>query len=108
VSRICSPPIEQQLRGGESGELARLRKRQQRIVDSIEHPQPLPRIRHAERALVLLDPSIVVREKHSRRQGNIIAPAGTRANPLDIVSLSSICSLSSTRPMSNRSSARAN
>ena len=83
--------IEQQLRAKEkSGELARLEEAaKQRIVDSIEHPQPLPGIRRTRSARSFyFDPSIVVRENITDARGNIIVPAGTRANPLDIVSLS--------------------
>jgi conjugal transfer pilus assembly protein TraW len=83
--------IEQQLRAKEkSGELARLEEAaKQRIIDSIEHPMPLPGIRRTERARSFyLDPSIVARENITDTKGNIIVPAGTRANPLEIVSLS--------------------
>jgi conjugal transfer pilus assembly protein TraW len=83
--------IEQQLRAKEkSGELARLEEAaKQRIIDSIEHPMPLAGIRRTERARSFyFDPSIVVRENVTDTRGNIIVPAGTRANPLAIVSLS--------------------
>ena len=83
--------IEQQLRAKEhSGELARLQEAaKQRIIDSIEHPVPLTGIRRTERARSFyFDPSIVARENITDAKGNIIVPAGTRANPLEIVSLS--------------------
>ena len=83
--------IEQQLLQKEkSGELARLEEAaKQRIVDSIQHPRPLPGIRRTEAARSFyFDPSIVVRENITDTMGNILVPAGTRANPLEIVSLS--------------------
>jgi conjugal transfer pilus assembly protein TraW len=83
--------IEQQLRQKEkSGELARLEEAaKHRIVDSIEHPRPLPGITRTESARSFyFDPSIVVRENITDTMGNILVPAGTRANPLEIVSLS--------------------
>jgi conjugal transfer pilus assembly protein TraW len=83
--------IEQQLRQKEkSGELARLEEEaKQRVVDSIEHPRPLPGITRTESARSFyFDPSIVVRENITDTRGNILVPAGTRANPLEIVSLS--------------------
>src|SRR5512137_1168051 len=83
--------IEQQLRAKEkSGELARLEETaSERIVAAIEHPQPLAGIRRAERSRTFyFDPSIVVRDNITDAKGNVIVPAGTRANPLNIVSLS--------------------
>ena len=83
--------IEQQLRAKEkSGELGRLEEAaKQRIIDSIEHPMPLAGIKRTERARSFyFDPSIVARENITDAKGNIIVPAGTRANPLQIVSLS--------------------
>jgi conjugal transfer pilus assembly protein TraW len=83
--------IEQQLRAKQaSGELARLEaEAKRRIVDAIEHPAPLPGITRAERPRSLyFDPSIVVEEKITDGQGNILVPAGTRQNPLAVVSLS--------------------
>ena len=83
--------IEQQLRAKEkSGELARLEvAAKQRIIDSIEHPMPLTGIRRTQIARSFyFDPSIVARENITDAKGNIIVPAGARANPLEIVSLS--------------------
>ena len=74
--------IEQQLRAKEkSGELARLEdEAKQRIVESIEHPRPLPGITRTESARSFyFDPSIVVRENITDAKGNILVPAGTRA-----------------------------
>jgi conjugal transfer pilus assembly protein TraW len=83
--------IEQQLRAKqESGELARLEaEAKRRIVDAIEHPQPLPGITRAERPRSFyFDPSIVVGENITDAKGNILVAAGTRQNPLAVVSLS--------------------
>ena len=83
--------IEQQLRAKEkSGELGRLEgEAKRRIVDSIEHPQPLPGItRTATARSFYFDPSIVVRENITDAKGNILVRAGTRQNPLEVVSLS--------------------
>ena len=83
--------IEQQLREKEkSGELSRLEEAaRKRIVDSIEHPNPLPGITRTETARSFyFDPSIVVRENITGAKGNILVPAGTRQNPLEVVSLS--------------------
>jgi conjugal transfer pilus assembly protein TraW len=83
--------IEQQLRTKQaSGELARLEAEvKRRIVDAIEHPAPLPGITRAERARSFyFDPSIVVDDDITDAQGNILVPAGTRENPLVVVSLS--------------------
>ena len=83
--------IEQQLRAKErSGELARLEdEAKRRIVEAIEHPIPLPGITRTETARSFyFDPSIVVRENITDAKGNILVPAGTRQNPLEVVSLS--------------------
>lgn len=83
--------IEQQLRAKEkSGELARLEAdAKRRIVDAIEHPKPLPGIKRAERLRSFyFDPSIVVGENITDAKGNILVSAGTRQNPLTVVSLS--------------------
>lgn len=83
--------IERELRQKEqSGELARLEaEAKQRIVDSIEHPKPLLGITRTETARSFyFDPSIVVRENVTDAKGNILLPAGTRENPLTVVSLS--------------------
>jgi conjugal transfer pilus assembly protein TraW len=83
--------IEQQLRAKqESGELARLEtEAKRRIVDAIEHPAPLPGITRAERPRSFyFDPSLVVTENITDAKGNILVAAGTRQNPLAVVSLS--------------------
>jgi conjugal transfer pilus assembly protein TraW len=83
--------IEQQLRAKEkSGELARLEdEAKRRMVDAIEHPKPLPGITRTQTARSFyFDPSIVVHESITDAYGNILVPAGTRQNPLEVVSLS--------------------
>ncbi len=83
--------IEQQLRAKQkSGELARLEaEAKRRIVEAIEHPAPLPGITRAERRRSFyFDPSIVVSENITDAKGNILVAAGTRQNPLAVVSLS--------------------
>ena len=82
--------IEQQLRAKQaSGELARLETAaKHRIVDAIENPVPLSGIARAERPRSFyFDPSIVVSENITDAKGNILVPAGTRQNPLAVVSL---------------------
>jgi conjugal transfer pilus assembly protein TraW len=83
--------IEQQLRQKQaSGELARLEAQaRKRVVDSIEHPKPLPGITPATSARSFyFDPSIVVRQNITDDKGNILVAAGTRQNPLTVTSLS--------------------
>jgi len=83
--------IEQQLRAKDkSGELARLEDlAKRRIVEAIEHPIALPGITHTKTARSFyFDPSMVVRENITDTKGNILVPAGTRQNPLEVVSLS--------------------
>lgn len=83
--------IDAQLRAKQrSGELARLEaEAKRRIVATIEQPAPLPGIARAERARAFyFDPSIVVPANITDAQGTILVPAGTRQNPLAVVSLS--------------------
>jgi conjugal transfer pilus assembly protein TraW len=83
--------IERDLREKEkSGELARLEQAaKQRIIDSIEHPRPIEGVRRTETPRSFyFDPSIVVRENITDAKGIVIVAAGTRVNPLEIVSLS--------------------
>jgi conjugal transfer pilus assembly protein TraW len=83
--------IEHTLREKEgSGELARLQEEaQRRVVDAIEHPEPLPGIRHAETARTFyFDPSVRVEREIRDDRGNILVSAGTVKNPLEVVSLS--------------------
>ena len=83
--------IERQLRAKQkNGELARLEaEAKRRIVDAIEHPAPLPGITRTERPRSFyFDPSIVVAENITDPKGNLLVAAGTRQNPLAVVSLS--------------------
>lgn len=83
--------IEQQLRAKQnSGELARLEaEAKRRIVAAIETPTPVAGITRAARARsYYFDPSIVVPTNITDPHGNILVPAGTRQNPLAVVSLS--------------------
>ena len=83
--------LEQKLRAKQaSGELARLEAAaKRRIVEAIEHPKPLAGIARAERPRSFyFDPSIVVRDDITDANGNLLVPAGTRHNPLAVVSLS--------------------
>ena len=83
--------IERQLRAKEkSGELAHLQdEAKRRIIAAIEQPKALPGITRAERPhSFYFDPSIVVQENITDAKGNILVPAGTRQNPLAVVSLS--------------------
>jgi type-F conjugative transfer system protein TraW len=83
--------IEQTLRDKEkSGELANLEEQaKSRVVESTRNPKPLAGIRPTRTPRTFyFDPSIKVEQNITDAKGNIIVPAGTRANPLDIVSLS--------------------
>lgn len=84
--------IEQKLkRMGRTGELARLQKREiERIKQHIEHPDPvkgLTRVTKPEH--FYFDPTYIVPENVKAPDGRILAPAGTRVNPLDYVNMSS-------------------
>ncbi len=83
--------IEQTLREKErSGELANLEEQaKSRVIESIRHPKPLAGIRPTQVARTFyLDPSIKVEQNITDDKGNIIVPAGTTKNPLEVVSLS--------------------
>src|SRR5947207_3921491 len=83
--------IEQTLREKEkSGELAHLEEQaKSRVIDSIRNPRPLARIRPTQTARTFyFDPSIRVEQNITDDKGNIIVPAGTTKNPLEVVSLS--------------------
>ncbi len=59
------------------------------LLKAIEHPKPLPGITRTKTARSFyFDPSIVVGETITDAKGNILVPAGTRQNPLEVVSLS--------------------
>lgn len=83
--------IQQQLQAMQkSGELARLEaEAKRRVIEAIEHPKRLAGITRAERPRSFyFDPSTVVGENITDAKGNILVPAGTRQNPLAVVSLS--------------------
>ena len=64
-------------------------KARERMREALEHPEPLPGIVTATATRSWLwDPAIVLTEPVVDGQGNVLYPAGTRANPLDVVSLS--------------------
>ena len=83
--------IAQTLRDKEkSGELANLEEQaKSRVIESIRNPQPLAGIRSTQTARTFyFDPSIKVEQNITDDKGNIIVPAGTTKNPLEVVSLS--------------------
>jgi conjugal transfer pilus assembly protein TraW len=83
--------IEQTLREKEkSGELANLEEQaKSRVVESIRNPKPLAGILPTQTARTFyFDPSIKVEQNITDDKGNIIVPAGTIKNPLEVVSLS--------------------
>src|SRR6202162_3783699 len=83
--------IEQTLREKEkSGELANLEEQaKRRVIESIRNPKPLAGIRPTQTARTFyFDPSIKVEQNITDDKGNIIVPAGTTKNPLEVVSLS--------------------
>jgi conjugal transfer pilus assembly protein TraW len=83
--------IEQTLRDKEqSGELANLEAQAKaRVIASIRNPKPLAGIRPTQTARTFyFDPSIKVEQSITDDKGNIIVPAGTTKNPLEVVSLS--------------------
>src|SRR6202162_4135991 len=83
--------IEQTLREKErSGDLANLEEQaKRRVVESIRNPKPLAGIRPTQTARTFyFDPSIKVEQNITDDKGNIIVPAGTTKNPLEVVSLS--------------------
>ena len=61
----------------------------ERVVQRLRNPVPVEGITTArERRTWLWDPSIVLTEAVTDGQGNVLYPEGTRANPLDVVTLS--------------------
>ena len=73
-----------------TGELQQLeRAARQRIVASIETPPPVPGLVRSEHSRTFyFDPSVVIGEPIVDAQGHVLVAAGTRTNPLDVVSLS--------------------
>lgn len=83
--------IERKLKEKErSGELARLQREGiARSQQTIEHPKPVEALRNTtEPRSYYFDPSIVVTKDLATPDGKIIAPGGTRVNPLQVVHLS--------------------
>lgn len=83
--------IEQRLREKErTGELQRLEKEAKaRGVDAVTNPQPVAGIRTTQVAQTFyMDPSFTLDRNILDAQGRLLFPAGTRKNPLEIVSLS--------------------
>lgn len=83
--------IEQRLREKErTGELKRLEEEAKaRGVDAVTNPQPVAGIRTTQAARTFyMDPSFTLDRNILDTQGRLLFPAGTRKNPLEIVSLS--------------------
>lgn len=83
--------IEQRLREKErTGELKRLEEEAKaRGVEAVTHPQPVAGIRTTQAARTFyMDPSFTLDRNILDAQGRLLFPAGTRKNPLEIVSLS--------------------
>ena len=83
--------IRQRLQDKErSGELKK-REEQARArgVDTVTHPQPVAGIKATETARTFyFDPTFTLDRNIQDEKGNLLFPAGTRKNPLEIVSLS--------------------
>jgi conjugal transfer pilus assembly protein TraW len=83
--------IEQRLRDKErSGELQRLmQEARTRGIESVQRPAPVPGLRPTETARTFyVDPSFTLDRNVVDAQGRLLFAAGTRKNPLDVVSLS--------------------
>jgi conjugal transfer pilus assembly protein TraW len=83
--------IEQRLRDKErSGELQRLvQQAQARGVESVQRPAPVAGLRTTQSARTFyVDPSFTLERNIVDGQGRLLFPAGTRKNPLEVVSLS--------------------
>lgn len=83
--------IEQSLREKErSGELQRLEEEARaRGVAAVKHPAPVSGVRSTETARTFyVDPSFTLDRNIVDAQGRLLFPAGTRKNPLEVVSLS--------------------
>lgn len=83
--------IEQRLREKErTGELQRLEEEAKtRGVEAVTNPQPVAGIRTTQTTRTFyMDPSFTLDRNILDAQGRLLFPAGTRKNPLEIVSLS--------------------
>lgn len=84
--------IKDRLREKEaSGELARLQaEAQRRVLASVAEPKPVPGLHRAQVARSWhFDPSVRFDQAVLDDKGRVIIPAGTVANPLDVVSVRS-------------------
>jgi conjugal transfer pilus assembly protein TraW len=83
--------IEQRLRQKEAnGELQRLQEEARtRGIDAVRHPEPVAELTTTQaKRTFYFDPTYVLDRNVSDAQGGLMFAAGTRTNPLDIVSLS--------------------
>ena len=83
--------IEQRLRDKErSGELQRLEaEARARSLDAVTNPPPVPGLHPTEQARTYyFDPSFTLDRNILGPHGELLFPAGTRKNPLEVVSLS--------------------
>lgn len=83
--------IEQRLRQKEaSGELRRLQEEARiRGIDAVRNPEPVAGLTTTQaKRTFYFDPTYVLDRNVSDAQGRLMFASGTRANPLDIVSLS--------------------
>ena len=83
--------IEQRLRQKErTGELKRLQEQAvARGAEAVKNPKPAPWLRAADSARTFyFDPTYTLDHNITDGQGRLLFAAGTRANPLDIVSMS--------------------
>ncbi|WP_068637779.1 type-F conjugative transfer system protein TraW [Thauera butanivorans] len=73
----------------DSGEWARIqREAQTRVIQNAQAPKPVAGLGVSRQARHwTFDPSIVLSEAITDREGRILFPAGTRVNPLDVVDL---------------------
>lgn len=72
-----------------SGEIARHQQETvERTKKAIANPKPVEGIARAQKARTFYyDPTIVAQETIRDHEGRVVAPAGTKANPLDYVSM---------------------
>lgn len=73
----------------QSGELARLQEEaKQRAVESMKNPPPVPGLTAAEVSRTYYwDPTFVLQENVFDEKGKLLFPAGTRKNPLEVITL---------------------
>jgi len=73
-----------------SGELARLmHETRARVIDEVNHPAPVDGLAPTQVARTFyVDPSFTLTENVLDAQGHVLFPAGTRRNPLEVVSMS--------------------